>query len=138
VQVWLLDQNITKVFKIFGPGNQYVTVAKQLATVWSCNRYACWTFRIIDCADDNAVPFWHLICCLRLEQDRSSNFGINIKTHRRCWTGNSKSNGSFAEKCRKAIANSKLIFVENDKIALELINEYGRNTLSSVLDLIIL
>jgi histidinol dehydrogenase len=27
--------------------------------------------------------------------------------------------------CRKAIANSKLIYVENDKIALDLIDEYG-------------
>jgi len=36
-------QSIPAVDKIFGPGNQFVTVAKQFATQQGVARYACWT-----------------------------------------------------------------------------------------------
>jgi hypothetical protein len=31
-------------------------------------------------ADDAVPALWHLICCLRLNTEQSSNFGININS----------------------------------------------------------
>jgi histidinol dehydrogenase len=56
------------------------------------------------------------------EHGIDSNFGI--KTHRRCWTGTNP-NGSFAEKEQQRRSPIKANLRGNDKIALELINEYG-------------
>jgi histidinol dehydrogenase len=57
------------VFKIFGPGNQYVTVAKQWLQFGVAIDMPAGPSELL-IADDNAVPFWHLICCLRLNRNK--------------------------------------------------------------------
>jgi histidinol dehydrogenase len=92
-------QTIPKVFKIFGPGNQFVTVAKQLATQFGVAiDMPAGPSELLIVADDNAIPAFV-----------ASEMEVLPRK----------------EIAEKAIANSKLIFVENDKVALELINEYG-------------
>lgn len=125
-------QSIPKVYKIFGPGNQYVTVAKQLATQFGVAiDMPAGPSELLVVADDTAVPAFVASDLLSQAEHGVDSQVILVST--------SKSMMDAVEKeiqsqlavlprkviAEKAIANSKLIFVENDAIALDLINEYG-------------
>jgi histidinol dehydrogenase len=125
-------QSIPKVYKIFGPGNQFVTVAKQLATQFGVAiDMPAGPSELLIVADDSAVPAFIASDLLSQAEHGTDSQVILVSTSKALIDEVEKEVQSQLEElprkaiAEKAIANSKLIFVENDTIALELINEYG-------------
>lgn len=124
--------SIPKVYKIFGPGNQYVTVAKQLATQFGVAiDMPAGPSELLVVADDSAVPAFVASDLLSQAEHGTDSQVILVSTSKQMIDAVEEEVQSqlailprktIAE---KAIANSKLIFVENAAIALDLINEYG-------------
>ena len=124
--------SIPKVYKIFGPGNQFVTVAKQLATQFGVAiDMPAGPSELLIVADDNAVPAFIASDLLSQAEHGTDSQVILVSTSKTLIDEVEEEVQSQLEVlprkaiAEKAIANSKLIFVENDKIALELIDEYG-------------
>ena len=125
-------ETIPKVYKIFGPGNQFVTVAKQLATqLGVAIDMPAGPSELLIVADDTAVPSFVASDLLSQAEHGADSQVLLVSTSKTLIDAVEKEiqvqlevlpRKNIAE---KAIANSKLIFVENDKIALDLINEYG-------------
>jgi histidinol dehydrogenase len=123
---------IPKVYKIFGPGNQFVTVAKQLATQFGVAiDMPAGPSELLIVADDTAVPAFIASDLLSQAEHGTDSQVILVSTSKELMDEVEKEvqiqldvlpRKAIAE---KAIANSKLIYVENDTIALELIDEYG-------------
>ena len=125
-------ESIPKVYKIFGPGNQFVTVAKQLATQFGVAiDMPAGPSELLIVADDSAVPAFIASDLLSQAEHGTDSQVILVATSKALIDEVEKEVQSQMEVlprkaiAEKAIANSKLIFVENDTIALELINEYG-------------
>ena len=124
--------SIPQVYKIFGPGNQYVTVAKQLATKYGVAiDMPAGPSELLVMADESANPAYIASDLLSQAEHGSDSQVILVTTSK-----------SFAEEVntevksqlevlpRKAMAsdaisNSKSIVVDNNEIALELIDAYG-------------
>lgn len=124
--------SIPKVYKIFGPGNQYVTVAKQLATQFGVAiDMPAGPSELLVVADDTAVPAFVASDLLSQAEHGTDSQVILVSTSKSMMDAVENEIQSQLEVlprkaiAEKAIANSKLIFVENDEIALDLINEYG-------------
>ena len=125
-------ETIPKVYKIFGPGNQYVTVAKQLATQFGVAiDMPAGPSELLVVADDTAVPAFVASDLLSQAEHGIDSQVILVATSRDLIDAveieieNQLKHLPRKEIAEKAIANSKLIFVENDTIALDLIDEYG-------------
>nr|WP_314840079.1 histidinol dehydrogenase [uncultured Flavobacterium sp.] len=125
-------ETIPKVFKIFGPGNQFVTVAKQLATQFGVAiDMPAGPSELLIVADDSAVPSFVASDLLSQAEHGADSQVILVSTSKKLIDAVEEEIQLQIEQlprkeiAEKAIANSKLIFVENDKIALDLINEYG-------------
>ena len=123
---------IPKVYKIFGPGNQFVTVAKQLATQFGVAiDMPAGPSELLIVADDTAVPSFIASDLLSQAEHGTDSQVILVSTSKTLIDAVELEIYSQMEvlprktSAEKAIANSKLIFVENDVVALELINEYG-------------
>jgi histidinol dehydrogenase len=124
--------SIPKVYKIFGPGNQYVTVAKQLATQFGVAiDMPAGPSELLVVADDSAVPAFVASDLLSQAEHGTDSQVILVSTSKQMIDAvEEEVQSQLAVLPRKAIAekaiaNSKLIFVENAAIALDLINEYG-------------
>lgn len=125
-------ESIPKVYKIFGPGNQFVTVAKQLATQFGVAiDMPAGPSELLIVADDTAIPAFVASDLLSQAEHGTDSQVILVSTSKELIDSVENEIQSQMEVlprktiAEKAIANSKLIFVENDTIALELINEYG-------------
>lgn len=125
-------ETIPKVYKIFGPGNQFVTVAKQLATQFGVAiDMPAGPSELLIVADDSAVPAFVASDLLSQAEHGIDSQVILVSTSKELIDAVEKEIQSQLEVlprkaiAEKAIANSKLIFVENDTIAFELIDEYG-------------
>ena len=125
-------KTIPKVYKIFGPGNQYVTVAKQLATQFGVAiDMPAGPSELLVVADDSAVPAFVASDLLSQAEHGTDSQVILVSTSKETIEAvEQEVQSQLAVLPRKAIAekaiaNSKLIFVENAAIALDLINEYG-------------
>ena len=123
---------IPKVYKIFGPGNQYVTVAKQLATQFGVAiDMPAGPSELLVVADDSAVPDFVASDLLSQAEHGADSQVILVATSKTMIEAVEQEVQSQLavlprkEIAEKAIANSKLIFVENKETALDLINEYG-------------
>jgi histidinol dehydrogenase len=123
---------IPKVYKIFGPGNQYVTVAKQLATQFGVAiDMPAGPSELLVVADDSAVPAFVASDLLSQAEHGADSQVILVATSKTMIEAVEQEVQSQLavlprkEIAEKAIANSKLIFVENKETALDLINEYG-------------
>ncbi len=123
---------IPKVYKIFGPGNQYVTVAKQLATQFGVAiDMPAGPSELLVVADDSAVPAFVASDLLSQAEHGTDSQVILVSTSKAMIEAVEQEVQSQLavlprkDIAEKAIANSKLIFVENAAIALDLINEYG-------------
>jgi histidinol dehydrogenase len=123
---------IPKVYKIFGPGNQYVTVAKQLATQFGVAiDMPAGPSELLVVADDSAVPAFVASDLLSQAEHGADSQVILVATSETMIEAVEQEVQSQLavlprkEIAEKAIANSKLIFVENKETALDLINEYG-------------
>ena len=125
-------ETIPKVYKIFGPGNQFVTVAKQLATQFGVAiDMPAGPSELLIVADDSAVPAFIASDLLSQAEHGTDSQVILVSTSKTLIDEVEKEVQSQLKVLQrkaiaeKSIANSKLIYVENDTIALELIDEYG-------------
>lgn len=123
---------IPKVYKIFGPGNQFVTVAKQLATQYGVAiDMPAGPSELLVVADDTAVPAFVASDLLSQAEHGTDSQVILVATSKEIIAAVETELQLQLELlprkeiAEKAIANSKLIYVENDQTALDLINEYG-------------
>jgi histidinol dehydrogenase len=125
-------ETVPACYKLFGPGNQYVTVAKQIATKYGVAiDMPAGPSELLVYADDSANPAFVASDLLsqaehgadsqvilvttseRLVLEVESEISIQIKTLPRF------------DIAKEAIANSKLILVKNEADAMDLINAYG-------------
>jgi len=123
---------IPQVYKIFGPGNQFVTVAKQLATKFGVAiDMPAGPSELLVVADDTAKASYVASDLLSQAEHGTDSQVILVSTSKKLIENVSKEIDSQLQVlprksiAEKAIENSKLIYVENDDTALELINEYG-------------
>ena len=124
--------SIPKVYKIFGPGNQFVTVAKQLATQFGVAiDMPAGPSELLIVADDTAVPAVVASDLLSQAEHGTDSQVILVSTSKDLIDAVETEIQTQLEVlprkaiATKAIENSKLIYVENDQIALDLIDEYG-------------
>ena len=125
-------ETIPQVYKIFGPGNQYVTVAKQLATKFGVAiDMPAGPSELLVVADDTANASFVASDLLSQAEHGADSQVILVSTSKKLIEAvEIEINKQILDLPRvaiaqKAIANSKSIFVETDEIALNLINEYG-------------
>lgn len=125
-------ETIPQVYKIFGPGNQFVTVAKQLATKYGVAiDMPAGPSELLVVADDTADAAFVASDLLSQAEHGTDSQVILVTTSRNLMTAVEKEIqmqiGTLSRKriAQKAIDNSKLIYVEDDATALALINAYG-------------
>ncbi|PKQ44930.1 histidinol dehydrogenase [Confluentibacter flavum] len=125
-------ESIPKVYKIFGPGNQFVTVAKQLATKYGVAiDMPAGPSELLVIADETANASYVASDLLSQAEHGTDSQVILVSTSKDVIKNISKEIEKQLEVlprkaiAKKSIANSKLIYVESDDMALELINEYG-------------
>lgn len=123
---------IPQVYKIFGPGNQFVTVAKQLATKYGVAiDMPAGPSELLVVADESAKASYVAADLLSQAEHGVDSQVVLVSTSKvlieEVLEEVSKQLTQLPRKeiAEKAIANSVAIFVENDAIALDLINEYG-------------
>ncbi|HEY5687150.1 MAG TPA: histidinol dehydrogenase [Yeosuana sp.] len=125
-------ETIPKVYKIFGPGNQFVTVAKQLATKHGIAiDMPAGPSELLVVADDSANAAYIASDLLSQAEHGTDSQVILVSTSKKIIEAVSKEIQVQIKKlprqaiAEKAIAHSKLIYIEKDEFALQLINEYG-------------
>ncbi|WP_299378453.1 histidinol dehydrogenase, partial [uncultured Kiloniella sp.] len=125
-------ESIPQVYKIFGPGNQFVTVAKQLATKYGVAiDMPAGPSELLVVADDTADATFVASDLLSQAEHGIDSQVILVSTSKNLIDNVSEEIEVQINKlprqaiAEKSIANSKLIYVENDDLALQLINEYG-------------
>lgn len=123
---------VPKVSKIFGPGNQFVTVAKQLATKFGVAiDMPAGPSELLVVADDTANAAFVASDLLSQAEHGTDSQVILVSTSLQLINevkneiATQISELPRREIAKKAIEHSKLIFVDSNEIALELINEYG-------------
>lgn len=124
--------SIPKVYKIFGPGNQYVTVAKQLATKFGVAiDMPAGPSELLVVADHTANPAFVASDLLSQAEHGTDSQVILVTTSQEMLDAVADQVTlqlpllPRKEIAAKAIENSKLIYVETKEIASQLINEYG-------------
>jgi histidinol dehydrogenase len=125
-------ESIPKVYKIFGPGNQFVTAAKQMATKYGAAiDLPAGPSELLVFADDSAEASFVASDLLSQAEHGADSQVIFITTSKKLLKQVQKevdeqlvslSRKKIAE---QAIEHSKLILVENDETALDLINVYA-------------
>ncbi|RED49491.1 histidinol dehydrogenase [Seonamhaeicola aphaedonensis] len=125
-------KSIPQVYKIFGPGNQFVTVAKQLATKYGVAiDMPAGPSELLVVVDKSANPAYVASDLLSQAEHGTDSQVILVSTSKEMIAKVSKEVSSQVavlprkDIAEKAIDNSKLIYVEDDQTALELINNYG-------------
>ena len=125
-------ESIPKVYKIFGPGNQFVTVAKQLATRHNVAiDMPAGPSELLVVADDSSNAAFVASDLLSQAEHGVDSQVILVSTSKDLIEKVEKEVESQLEVLPrksiavKAIAHSRLIFVEKKEDALELIDEYG-------------
>ena len=125
-------ESIPKVYKIFGPGNQFVTVAKQLATRFDVAiDMPAGPSELLVFADETANASFVASDLLSQAEHGADSQVILVTTSEEILKSVEKEVQSQLEKlprkeiATKAIENSKLILVKDDEEALNLINQYA-------------
>lgn len=125
-------ESIPKVYKIFGPGNQFVTVAKQLATKYGVAiDMPAGPSELLIVADETAKASYVASDLLSQAEHGTDSQVILVSTSKEVLKNVSHEVEKQLEVlprkaiAEKSIANSKLIYVETHDIALDMINEYG-------------
>ena len=125
-------ETIPKVYKIFGPGNQFVTVAKQIATKFGVAiDMPAGPSELLVMADDSANASFVASDLLSQAEHGADSQVILVSTSEKLIEDVSKEVAKQLKElprieiATKAIQNSKSILVKNLKEALALINEYA-------------
>lgn len=124
--------SVPRVYKLFGPGNQYVTAAKQMATKYGVAiDMPAGPSELLVLADDSADATFVAADLLSQAEHGVDSQVLLVSTSRNFINRVAlEVAAQLKELPRKAIAekaieNSKLIFVEDDETAMALINEYS-------------
>lgn len=125
-------ETIPNVYKIFGPGNQFVTVAKQLATKYGVAiDMPAGPSELLVVADDSANPAFVASDLLSQAEHGTDSQVILVSTSKKLINAVEKEIESQIKElprvaiAEKSMGNSKLILVQNDETAMDLINHYG-------------
>ena len=125
-------KQIPKVSKIFGPGNQYVTVAKQLATKFGVAiDMPAGPSELLVMADATANPAFIASDLLSQAEHGIDSQVILVSTDERTLIETAKQLSIQTQLLdrqsiiEKALENKKLILVNSDQVAVDLINYYG-------------
>ncbi len=123
---------VSPVYKIFGPGNQFVTVAKQIATKHGVAiDMPAGPSELLIMADDTANASFVASDLLSQAEHGVDSQVLLVSTSKSLITDvalevkNQLALLPRKEIAQQAIDNSKLIYVEDDQTAIDLINEYG-------------
>lgn len=125
-------ESIPKVYKIFGPGNQYVTIAKQIATTYGVAiDMPAGPSELLIYADKTCIP--EFVAADLLSQAEHGEDSQVILVAREMETilqvntalGDQIKNIPRQAIAEKAIANSKCILMKNIESAFNLINSYA-------------
>ncbi|WP_417371050.1 histidinol dehydrogenase [Gelidibacter japonicus] len=125
-------ETISQVYKIFGPGNQFVTVAKQLATKYGVAiDMPAGPSELLVYADDSANAAY-VASDLLSQAEHGTDSQVVLVSNSESFIAKVKAEiveqiavlprKTIAE---KAIENSKLIFIADHQAALDFINSYG-------------
>jgi histidinol dehydrogenase len=125
-------ESIPQVYKIFGPGNQFVTVAKQLATKYGVAiDMPAGPSELLVMADESANAAY-VASDLLSQAEHGSDSQVILVTTSKAFAENVSAEVEKQldllprkELAKNAISNSKSIVVDNFKTALELIDAYG-------------
>jgi len=125
-------ETVPKSYKLFGPGNQFVTVAKQLATKFGVAiDMPAGPSELLIFADDSANSAFLASDLLSQAEHGADSQVILVTTSAKILDETAIEVKKQLEElprkeiASKAIENSKSILVENDNVAIDLINEYG-------------
>ncbi|MAZ28420.1 MAG: histidinol dehydrogenase [Cytophagaceae bacterium] len=125
-------ETIPNVYKLFGPGNQFVTVAKQMATKYDVAiDMPAGPSELLVVADDSADAAFVASDLLSQAEHGVDSQVILVSTSEQLIeeveqeVENQLNMLPRKDIAAKAIENSKLIYVGSDSEALDLINEYG-------------
>lgn len=121
-----------QVYKIFGPGNQFVTVAKQIATKYGVAiDMPAGPSELLVLADDTANAAFVASDLLSQAEHGTDSQVILVSTSKKMIAAvETEVEKQLAvlprvEIATQAIANSKLIYIETIETAMQLINEYA-------------
>lgn len=125
-------KSIPKVYKIFGPGNQFVTVAKQYATQFGVAiDMPAGPSELLVFADETAVPSF-VASDLLSQAEHGSDSQVVLVTNSSNVVKQITAEIQLQindlprkEIAANALINSKIIVLENDELALDFINEYA-------------
>lgn len=125
-------ESVPKVYKIFGPGNQYVTAAKMLlAKEGVAIDMPAGPSEVAIYADSSAVPSFVAADLLSQAEHGADSQVLLVSTDKKfiaavnLTLSTQLENLPRRELARKAIENSKAILVENEAEAIDLLNEYA-------------
>lgn len=125
-------EKLPKVYKIFGPGNRFVTVAKQMATKYNVAiDMPAGPSELLVVADDSANAAFVASDLLSQAEHGADSQVILVSLSESFLESvekeveNQLKGLPREEMARAAIANSRLIYVSEKENALELINEYA-------------
>lgn len=124
--------SVPRVYKIFGPGNQYVTVAKQLVSRGGVAiDMPAGPSEVLVVADDTAVPAFVAADLLsQAEHGVDSQvvlvcFNEKIATQVQAEINTQLTALPRADIAREALKNSHVVIIQTEAEALDLINEYA-------------
>lgn len=125
-------ESIPQVYKIFGPGNQYVTAAKQLLSKDGIAiDMPAGPSEVAVYADDSAVPSFVASDLLSQAEHGADSQVLLVSTSKKLVNAvNLAVSGQLNRLPRKdlaakAIENSKIILLENQEDCIEMLNEYA-------------
>jgi histidinol dehydrogenase len=125
-------ETIPQVYKIFGPGNQYVTAAKQLLSKEGVAiDMPAGTSEVAVMADDSAVPSFVASDLLSQAEHGADSQVLLVSTSKKFVSAvNLAVSGQLNRLPRKdlatkAIENSKIILLENQQDCIDMLNEYA-------------
>jgi histidinol dehydrogenase len=125
-------ETISKVYKIFGPGNQFVTAAKQVSTQYNVAvDMPAGPSELLVFADDSANPAFVASDLLSQAEHGPDSQVILVTTSKTILKSVEEEVLSQLKLlprkdiAKKAIENSKLILVKNNQDAIDFINEYA-------------
>ena len=125
-------ESIPEVYKIFGPGNQYVTAAKQIATKYGLAiDMPAGPSELLVVADDSANAAFVASDLLSQAEHGIDSQVVLVSTSKDLISDVEREITTQLEElprkeiAQKAIDHSKLIYVDDKETAIDLINEYG-------------
>jgi histidinol dehydrogenase len=125
-------ESVPKVYKIFGPGNQYVTTAKMLVSKEGVAiDMPAGPSEVAVYADDTAVPSFVAADLLSQAEHGADSQVLLVSTSKKLLSLVNLTLASQLEQlprrdlASQAIENSKAILVESEEDAIDLLNEYA-------------